>query len=172
VRGDNAKKPKRPRTRLTNEAVKAIADLLSGQLEKDSPEEMDALRAVSWCFRNPASVDPAIWIMLVWAVDPDLRDSVAAYFEIRRSRSRGRQKVNDREIAEFIWRRVKEAGWKRDAAYEEAVEKFKVNYKTAYNAIKKWEPIYEKFGSRLKMLTRSYPSSALDGPTSDRKKPK
>jgi len=164
--GEDAKQPRG--TKLSDQAASAVADLLCGQLKNGSAEEKYALGALGWCFSNPARVDRGIWLMLEWAVDPALRDSAPARIEFKRSRPRGRPKTPDREIAEFIWRRVKEAGWKRDAAYAAAAETFKVSYKAAYNAYKNWEPKYEKFGARSKMFTRIYRSSALEEPTSSK----
>jgi hypothetical protein len=164
---DDAEKP----MRLTDEAVEALVDLIGGKLKNGSPEADDAWRVLSSCYRNPASVEPGVWTLLANATDPDMRDSVPVWFEIKRARRASRE-IGDREIAEFIWRRVMEAGWKRDAAYQKAVETFHVGYRTAEKAFAQWEPIYKELGSRLKMLTRMYASSALDkAPPSGKKKP-
>jgi hypothetical protein len=187
---DDSKKPKPPRPRfaITAQAANAIVDLISGRLKKGSPEELDACRAVAWCFREAAtvfaeidqwlaaagyraSVDPAIWLLLATTADPDMRDLTSVRLVIERAHHRGRpKKFDDRQIAEYVWHLVKRRGWKRTAAYEEAAKVFKAKVSTVEKAIDKWEPIYEwaealmpNMGQpRMRAMTRTYATTPTD----------
>jgi len=186
--GNNPGKPKPPRVVLRAEAAKAIIDWASGKLKKGSPEEADALRAVSWCLQEAAtvfaeidqwlapagyrpSVDPAIWRLLSDVSDPTRRDFSGVQLAIERIRHRGRpRKFDDRQIAEFVWHLVQRRCWKRAAAHSKACEVFNAKLSTVQKAISKWEPIYEwaeelmpKTGqARLRGMTRSYATTPPD----------
>src|SRR6266700_5498420 len=97
--------------RLNDDAVRALVDLFSGRLKKNSPEALDAWRAWAWALRNSASVDVGIWMLAANAADPDLRDSTLARFEIEPNRH---NKITHREIAEFVWHQVQD-GIKKDS---------------------------------------------------------
>jgi hypothetical protein len=158
---DDAKKPKRPRMVLRAEAANVIVDLLSGKLKKGSPEELDALSAVAWCFQEAAtvfveidkslqpagfraSVDPAIWRLLRDVADPNMGDFGGVRLAIERISRRGRPpKFDDRQIAEYVWHLVKRRGWQREPAYFKARDVFGTKHKsTAEKAFAKWEPIF------------------------------
>ncbi|MGY4566967.1 hypothetical protein [Bradyrhizobium sp. USDA 3256] len=162
---DSAGQPEpRYMRRLTDEAVRLLDDLRSGKLQNE------ANFILSECFREAASaffminqqlkrdgyaasIDPSVFIWLANITEPETRDTGTMRLEIVPNH-RGRPSTYTRQVAQFIWHLVKGQGCGRQAAYRGAVTKFTVSASFAEKAYAFWEPIFERAGSRVKMLTR------------------
>ncbi|MVT71425.1 hypothetical protein GPL21_41325 [Bradyrhizobium pachyrhizi] len=162
---DSAGQPEpRYMRRLTDEAVRLLDDLRSGKLQNE------ANFILSECFREAASaffminqqlkrdgyaasIDPSVFIWLANITEPETRDTGTMRLEIVPNH-RGRPSTYTRQVAQFIWHLVKGQGCGRQAAYRGAVTKFTVSASFAEKAYAFWEPIFERAGPRVKMLTR------------------
>src|SRR5690242_9590708 len=150
--------------RLTDEAVRLLDDLRNGKLENQ------ANFILSECFReaasafsminqqlkrdgHAASIDPSIFIWLANITEPETRDSATMRLEIVPNH-RGRPSTNARQVAQFIWHLVEGQGCPRQAAYRGAFTKFSVTASFAEKAYAFWEPIFNRAGPHVKMLTR------------------
>jgi hypothetical protein len=154
-------KPPPKRHQLTDAAVAAIIELLSGKLKKNSAEEHDARGALAWAFRHPADANLGIWIELANMVDPKMENTTAGRL---RFVANSDKTDNHREIAEFIWHRVQE-GTKREAVYREAAAKFDISPSQAFKSFHKWEKHYKRSGPRLRGLMKAYRKDSDDSET-------
>jgi hypothetical protein len=162
---DSAGQPQpRYMRRLTDEAVRLLDDLRSGKLENQ------ANFILSECFREAASafsminqqlkrdgyaasIDPSIFIWLANITEPETRDTGTMRLEIVPNH-RGRPSTYARQVALFIWHLVEGQGCRRQAAYRGALTKFTVSASFAEKAYAFWEPIFNRAGPHVKMLTR------------------
>ena len=150
--------------RLTDEAVRLLDDLRSGKLENQ------ANFILSECFREAgsafsminqqlerdgyaASIDPSIFIWLANITEPETRDTGTMRLEIVPNH-RGRPSTYARQVALFIWHLVEGQGCRRQAAYRGALTKFAISASFAKKAYSFWEPIFQRAGPHVKMLTR------------------
>lgn len=150
--------------RLTDEAVRLLDELRSGNLENQ------ANFILSECFReaasafsiinqqlkrdgHAASIDPSIFIWLANITEPETRDTGTMRLEIVPNH-RGRPSTYARQVAQFIWHLVEGQGCRRQAAYRGALTKFTVSASFAEEAYAFWEPIFKRAGPHVKMLTR------------------
>src|SRR6267154_430933 len=162
---DSAGQPQpRYMRRLTDEAVRLLDDLRSGKLENQ------ANFILSECFREAASafsminqqlkrdgyaasIDPSIFNWLANITEPETRDTGTMRLEIVPNH-RGRPSTYARQVAQFIWHLVEGQGCRRQAAYRGALTKFTVSASFAEKAYAFWEPIFNRAGPHVKMLTR------------------
>jgi hypothetical protein len=135
----------------TAEELHEIERWIFGKIKAGSAEEIEARRITARLLR---AGDFAIQQRLAIVIDPDNPDaepSGALLFFRRRPGNRSKI-VDQRNVAAFIWHEV-QAGRKRKA-YQRAVVELGVSLRTAKEAYKCWKPAFEKYGSRLKGLTR------------------
>jgi len=90
--------------------------------------------------------------MLADLIDPDTRDDLSRWLVFKRPPGRTKS-VNDRNVAAVIWDRI-QAGDKKEAAYQHAVDTLGVSLRTAKEYYKAWEKVFTEHGSKLKGLIR------------------
>ncbi|WP_439400010.1 hypothetical protein ACRQ5Q_41055 (plasmid) [Bradyrhizobium sp. PMVTL-01] len=162
---DSAGQPQpRYMRRLTDEAVRLLDDLRSGELENQANfilsecfrEAASAFSMINQQLRRDgyaASIDPSIFTWLANITEPETRDMGTMRLEIIPNH-RGRPSTYARQVAQFIWHLVEGQGCGRQAAYRGALTKFTVSASFAEKAYAFWEPIFKRAGPHVKMLTR------------------
>jgi hypothetical protein len=135
----------------TGEELFKIECWVSGDIKSGSAEEIEVRRLAARLLR---AGDFAVRQALAIIVDPDHQDGNAYGTQMVFKRRRGNRSncVDDRNVAAVIWHEH-QAGRGRKA-YQAAVAQLGVSLRTAKAAYKKWKPIFEKDGTRLKALTR------------------
>jgi hypothetical protein len=134
----------------TAQELEKIERLISGEIKPGSSEGIEARRTAARLLRKG---DFAIQQRLASTIDPDNADAEpygAQMFFKRRPGNRSKI-IDDRNVAAFIWHE-KKAG--RAKPYQSAVVELGVSERAAKAAYARWKPEFEKYGSKLKGLTR------------------
>ncbi len=138
---------------IGDQEVEAIINWLTGTLKEGSAEDFRARRALAEVLRHER-LDMGLRLSLANLIDPDQRDDLGLWLVFKRAQ--GRQKTIDRRrVAAIIWKQVN-AGIKKESAVADAMKKCGVKSRDkALAAYKEWKPYFEKFGSKVKDLTRT-----------------
>jgi hypothetical protein len=136
---------------ISDHELASIVDWLDGKFKEGSAEDLEARRALAKVLRH-GPLDLSLRLMLASLIDPDLRGDMGRWPVFKRARGRSKA-VNDRRVAAVVWHRVK-AGEKREAAYQFAAETLGVSFSTAEKAFAKWEDHFDRYASKIKLLTR------------------
>ncbi|SRR6266481_1244642 len=137
--------------KISEHDVASIIDWLAGNLKEGSADDLKARRALAKVLRH-GPVDRGLLFILADLIDPDMRDDMERWLVFKRPPGRTKS-VDDRNVAAVIWERI-QAGDKKEAAYQHAVDTQNVRLTAAKKAYKKWEESFRTFGPKLKGLTR------------------
>jgi hypothetical protein len=130
-----------------------VVDWLDGKHKEDSPEDWLARRALAAALRY-GRLDRGLLFMLAALIDPDMRDDLSLWLVFKRPRGNRSRPMNHRRVAAVIWHELR-ANKQPKAAVSIAMEKCKVSRSKALEAFYKWEPLFERHGSKMKWLTRT-----------------
>jgi hypothetical protein len=140
-------------TTISAHEVKALVEWLGGELKDGSIEDLEGRRALARVLRH-GPVDRGLLFVLADLIDPDQREDIGLWLTFKRPP--GRKKTTDwRRVAAVIWRELRR-GKQQKTAVSIAMEECGVGSRDkALAAYKKWKPIFERDGSKLKALTRT-----------------
>jgi hypothetical protein len=136
---------------VTAQELYEIERWISGEIKPGSTEGVEARRIAARLLR---AGDFAVQQRLAVTIDPDNTDAepCGAQMFFKRQRGNRSKLVDHRNVAAFIWHEV-QAGRKKKV-YQRAVVELGVSLRTAKEAYKRWKPAFEKYGPKLKGLTR------------------
>jgi hypothetical protein len=133
--------------------IKSIIDWLSDKFEEDSDEEKAARRVLVKVLRHWPP-NRGILFILADLIDPDMRDDMGRWLAFKRAQG-AKRTMDWRKVSAVIWRELR-AGKQQKAAVSIAMEECGVGSRDkALAAYNKWKPIFEKWGSKMKALTRT-----------------
>jgi hypothetical protein len=138
---------------ISDQEVKAIIDWLTGKFKEGSAEDLKARRELAKVLRH-GPLDRNLLRILADLIDPDQRDDLGLWLIFKRAQGR-RKTMDRRRVAAIIWKQVS-AGIKKESAVADAMKKCGVKSRDkALAAYKEWKPHFEKFGSKVKGMTRT-----------------
>jgi hypothetical protein len=139
----------RSRDRLTDEAVSALIALLRGERRKHSAEKDDGERAFFWCIEHWDSVDLGTKVWIRNMLDPAIRDSVPARFEIVPNPA-GVNYAREIEIARYVDEQIKARpnSKRKMSIYIDAKNKFDLSVSQVEKIVARWKPIVDMLNQR------------------------
>jgi hypothetical protein len=139
-------------TTISAHEVKALAEWLGGESKDGSTEDLEGRRALAKVLRH-GPLDLGVRCMLANLIDPDTTDDAGVRLVFKRAPGRART-MDRRRVAAIIWHEIR-AGIKKESAVARAMGECNVSRSKALEAYKEWKPAFEKYGSKLKALTRT-----------------
>jgi hypothetical protein len=133
--------------------IDLIAAWLVGELKDGSPADFGARRALAKALRH-GPLAPSLRAVIADLIDPETGDDIGMKLVFKRAQG-AKRTMDRRKVAAIIWKQIK-AGVKKDAAVADAMKKCDVRSRDkALAAFNEYRPILEKYGSKLKALTRT-----------------
>jgi len=139
--------------KINDRVIACISEWLDGKLKEGSTDDLKARRALAKALRY-GPPDRGLLFMLAGVIDPDCRDDLSFWLVFKRQPGNRSKSIDHRRVAAIIWHELR-AGKRQKAAVSIAMEKCGVGSRDkALAAYNRWKPIFEKWGPKMKALTK------------------